>query len=406
MLAEVRLPLSCPSVADEVRAALSQSEGSLEEVVELIGQEPTLVAETVGAANRSNERDAVASDVATASLWLGKTAIAEMVQAADVCEDPSLAPWLRSWWIHAVAVGQFAAALAPAMRVDPAEARTAGMIHDIGRLLTLVSPMGERARQCYDLSRNMAIGTAAAEQMLLGVNHKQAGVEYCHRLGLPPRIAEVCQWHDPDDAAFKRFDHTRARLWSTVAAANQIAKASGFGGLPNDELAALPTDVAEIMPDAENAVQATAAELQTLISWRLGRDAPDPAHRAVNLSGLLITVICPSAVAASGSVVRRALRYQGATVAVFDDWTELCRKEPMSDLIILDATTQSLAGSVNAMRRYADSPFLSSTPWLVLARRSDDPKLTLAQAGIDRPIYPTPIRMTTLAQVVRRILNN
>ena len=105
---------------------------------------------------------------------------------------------LEQLWAHAVAVGVAAKTLAARLRAgDPDEAFTAGVLHDVGRLI-----LAMRFREEYWQSVGSA-GEAEAierkEAAALGVDHAEVGGWILEAWSLPPAIVEAVRSHHADD---------------------------------------------------------------------------------------------------------------------------------------------------------------------------------------------------------------
>src|SRR2546427_697110 len=106
---------------------------------------------------------------------------------------------LEDLWAHAVAVGVAAKALTARLRAgDPDEAFTAGVLHDVGRLI-LAMRFREEYWQCVG-----GAGEAGAierkEAASLGVDHAEVGGWILEAWSLPPPIVEAVRSHHAGDA--------------------------------------------------------------------------------------------------------------------------------------------------------------------------------------------------------------
>jgi HD-like signal output (HDOD) protein len=128
----------------------------------------------------------------------------------------------RRLWSHALATGVAAARLSggDAQAATRDRAFTAGLVHDIGKLLL------DRLlqRQLEQLPPNAAAGTLLiAERSLLGYDHAQAGAALGEAWNFPPDlVAAIGRHHEPPREA--------PALVRVVAAANLIAAHIGEHG--------------------------------------------------------------------------------------------------------------------------------------------------------------------------------
>jgi CheY-like chemotaxis protein len=275
------------------------------------------------------------------------------------------------------------------------------MLHDIGRLALLCSDLGPKVATCYDLSRNMAVGTNFAEQSLLGVNHIQAARILGERMKIPAQVMEVCETHDIDDSRRQALEQGSARMSALICAADQFAKIAGLGSLANDELLPIPEMVSALGDRVLSECEAALAEIQTILTWRLAGRQAAPAADLIRLDGMVLGMVSNRVMTLN--TYQRQLSRAGARCVVYKDVAELLSSQHTLDLLLIDQTREGIMSILPALRRIAQHPSLGSTPRLLMARRSDDPEQVLTQAGVKVHVYATPIRAASLLQVVRRL---
>jgi len=127
------------------------------------------------------------------------------------------------FWMHSAATAVFAEALSREMLLPhPAIAFTAGLLHDVGKLvvggfLALLPPE----------SNWWDFGNAAEERRLLGSNHCDVGQAISYRWNLPQQIGHACRWHhEPAETAGWDVED----LAEIVHAAAHLAYLAGFLG--------------------------------------------------------------------------------------------------------------------------------------------------------------------------------
>lgn len=403
-LAATPPPMVLPRIVDELKTALTSKAASPEDIVQLVESEPSLLIGLIATANKSQETANEPLDVDTALRWVGNAATEQLVQEIGAHETRLTAgsrPWVLRWWAHTMAVAQFASEMAPLLELQRDEVWAAAMIHDIGRLALLCSPLADKVITCYELARNMVIPTTFAEQMLLGINHKQAGLDLCIRAKMPKTMIRICETHDMEDAARESLDDYSARMTAVVSAADQLAKAVGLGGLASDELLPLPEPIlahARQLPSMINAVQ---AEIETLLTWRLGEESPLGPAADTPLSGLTIGMLSEQADAANPYLL--TLGRAGAAVTMYRDLSHLLSTKTTHDVLIVDQTRESVTRSLQTLRRLSAQETTGGIPTLLLARRSDDPDEVIREAGLDLTLYATPIRTNALLKAIRRL---
>jgi len=403
MLEGAELSMIFPSIREEIEES-ADGDISDNDLVNTVEQEPAIALNVMKGANFSQEKaGSKATDLETALSWVGKSGLVttlEKVAKIQEVEDDKIRPWLLRWWRHSVTVAQIAAELAPAFGLDQGMVRFAGMVHDIGRLMLLNSDLGPRVAAAYELTRNMTIPTIYAEQTLLAKNHKQIGEDVCDRYGVPKEVGKICITHDYDDTQRARLDEQAGMLSAVVCAADQTAKAIGYGSTLNDELMPLPQIMHAPMVELQVQIDRALAEVETLCMWRIAQ-AIEPARPAVSLAGLTIVFI--STAASECNPFHQALHKAGATVISFSDAKELLDAQPKHDVMVFDQTDASLSLVMPNLRRVANQKAFKPIPKLLLARKSDDPEDLVGQSGITMAVYTTPIRGNTLLEKIKRL---
>ena len=402
-LSQMAVPVIFSPGIEEIKSSILSGE-SAQNLVQDIEQEPHLLTGVLDLANCSQDSSSDAVDIETAIQWIGNAGLEEVVNklgGAESAISEETKPWIHRWWSHSVAMAQLAERLASAVRISKAEARAAGMIHDLGRLMLLSSDLAPKVVACYEATPDLAISTGLAEQVLFGMNHKQVGQEICKRHNIPNQLAAICDTHDFDDSARSRLDQYGARLSALINAADVLAKASGYGSLPNDELMPLPEVLAKTVDDLRPKLDAALAEIQTLISWRTGGNDPNPSPATTPLKGIVVVILASHDGPANPFV--QTLTRAGANVTVFGETNDLIDAKPLFDVLVLDQTNESVVQAVPMLRRLSKGQNFAEIPQLLLIRSGDDPETVIRQSGLDLAIYPTPIRINSLIQAVRSL---
>lgn len=101
---------------------------------------------------------------------------------------------------HALVAGLAAEEIAKATRIAaPDHTFCAGFLGDIGK--TCLDPLlADQAARVLDLTASELITFDQAEDLVLGINHAEAGAYLCAHWTLPPAIVEVVRWRLKPDA--------------------------------------------------------------------------------------------------------------------------------------------------------------------------------------------------------------
>jgi putative nucleotidyltransferase with HDIG domain len=160
---------------------------------------------------------------------IGLNALREMVciSAVSGLMVPERCPDfdLKAFWRHAVATACCAASLARQAGVSPSHAFTAGLLHDIGRMVLACTFPADYSRALRYRAETLCT-LLRAEQATIGVDHIQTGVELSSRWQLGADLQAAIAGHH-DDAVLALTD--AATLPAIVHLANRIAHAVDLG---------------------------------------------------------------------------------------------------------------------------------------------------------------------------------
>lgn len=176
---------------------LDDPNAPLDEIARVISADPALSVRILALANVPFYREAggVTALPRAVSLLgpqtvrsLASTAVLHLFSAERV-EVPD------QFWLHAITAAVAAARIAGRVRVDPAEALTTALLHDIGEQL-----LRARDPQRFDeIARTLATepieARLAIERRLLGIDHASLGAQVLAKQGLPAAITTAVQQH-------------------------------------------------------------------------------------------------------------------------------------------------------------------------------------------------------------------
>ena len=141
------------------------------------------------------------------------------VQVWDALGSGVARPRLEVLWTHAVACAVAAKALVARLRAgDPDETFTAGLLHDVGRLVLAMRFRDEYWKVVGGVAETESID--ALEREAFGVDHAEVGAWMLEAWALPPRIVEgVRLHHEPGRLAGPGIVGVTDRLvaWSDLA---------------------------------------------------------------------------------------------------------------------------------------------------------------------------------------------
>lgn len=193
---------SFPSLYFEIMKELDLPDPSLERVAAIVAKDPGMTvkllqivnAASLGLARRfSNPTEAVQQ--------LGIAVVQSLALSAHVftCfESHALKGFsISKLWDHGTNTARIARKILELERADAAlaeDAYTAGMLHDIGKLM-LANNLPEPFQRALDLTQQQHLRFLAAEQKVFGADHAGVGAYLLGLWGLPTTIVEAVAFH-------------------------------------------------------------------------------------------------------------------------------------------------------------------------------------------------------------------
>lgn len=234
VVAEIRQLPSLPAIVTHLIKALDNEAVGVDKLVEGITQDQALAARVLRVANSSfyGVEHEVAS-IHDAIIVLGFRAVGSLVMAASVTSY--FAPQatggfdLYRFWRHCIATALASRALAKASGLNPESGFTAGLLHDIGRLL-LVTTRPEHYALVLARRSELDCLIHEAERQVLGFDHAQAGEALATRWRFPPNIIRAVASHHAAEPG------ATPSLGDAVHVANVLAHALDLGGDADNQL--------------------------------------------------------------------------------------------------------------------------------------------------------------------------
>jgi putative nucleotidyltransferase with HDIG domain len=160
---------------------------------QIAGSDPVLCGRLLHVANsaRFGGREPV-TGVAEAAARLGVPMARKVLLAA--CFAPLFASKpLQEIWKHSQMVADAAAEAARRISLDPGLAYTAGLLHDIGRLVFAAGPTNCQVKLQQWIDDGFPL--VYAETLTYRKDHARAGADLLHSWNLPPAIVEAVEYH-------------------------------------------------------------------------------------------------------------------------------------------------------------------------------------------------------------------
>lgn len=202
-IAQVKRLPPAPSLAVELLGLFGSPDRDLDRIVELITHDPVLTVEVLKRCNSSFAGGSEpASDMFEAVTRLGLYEVYCVVvglMGAKAMDFGKQSPQVNSGdlWRHSVVTAVAASILAKRAHLPAAEAFTAGLLHDIGKLVFGSVAADEHCQirgQGHSFGRELAM----AEQAVLGVDHAHVGARLLEKWGLPESLTDAVRHHHAD----------------------------------------------------------------------------------------------------------------------------------------------------------------------------------------------------------------
>jgi putative nucleotidyltransferase with HDIG domain len=217
-----------PRVLAKLLASLSKPDSDTAEVVQLITYDPSLTATVLKLCNSAYfASSTAASDLNEAVQRIGFNNIYRIV--ASVSGSRLLGPPQQGYgfaagelWKHSVAAGIAAQCVAEEAGDDPNTAFTAGLLHDLGKIV-LAGALTDQYTKLVSETEARQHSLLEAEKTILGVQHAEIGGRLLAKWQFPDDlVAGVWHHHQPSGA------ENHNRLAACVYLGNMIAHFMGY----------------------------------------------------------------------------------------------------------------------------------------------------------------------------------
>jgi putative nucleotidyltransferase with HDIG domain len=194
---------SLPAVVMELLSSIDAQDVDISVLAKKVSHDQALMAKTLRLANSPVYGLQVkVTTLSQAITFLGFQATRNLIIAAAVtgcfAEGKCSGFDYKAFWRHSIATAACARVLARRMKFNQDYAFTAGLLHDIGRLV-LVTTFPEQYAQALALRRDADCELIEAERQVLGVDHVAAGIALAGHWNFSDtmRLA-IANHHDPE----------------------------------------------------------------------------------------------------------------------------------------------------------------------------------------------------------------
>lgn len=195
---------SPPLVYNEFKKQLESDDLDMDALAEIIGKDPALCAKILQLVNTAffgiPQR---IEDIHQAVMMLGSDVLKSLVLVLGLASkyEEQLAPYFSTsqFSSHALQVANCSLKIARKLQIDPKEADsafTAGLLHDVGRLILATFNPAFYAELVSESERK-SVALTQLEIREFGITHAQVGAYLLNLWGLPRGIVEAVAFHHP-----------------------------------------------------------------------------------------------------------------------------------------------------------------------------------------------------------------
>ena len=253
-----RLPYSPGLLAELFAQTGEASYSSLEDIGRTMAQDQGLTARVLALANSAYyglQAEVTSAGRAVAVLGLAEVrTLVLTVGVAAMARDhvPAKLLDLSAYWRHQAVTALGARLLARRLDMDPDALYTAGMLHDLGKLLTAMHRPGDWA--AIRASQAGILPWHEAEDAYWGIDHAIVGAMTLSSWNLPLAITDPVSWHHAPGLALESKAEAEALALADALAHVADDDATPTGLDPAEGLAKLGLDPGEISSELAAAV--------------------------------------------------------------------------------------------------------------------------------------------------------
>jgi putative nucleotidyltransferase with HDIG domain len=193
---------SVPALYVEMVQELQSPDGSIHKVGQIVSRDPAMTAKILQLANSAFfGRQHRISNAAEAVAYLGLNIIRNLLLAVHAFKQFAPSPnnmfSIEALWEHSISTATMAGKLANGEGSDKKlvdDAFTAGLLHDIGKLM-IVCRLPEAQTEAANYAKKNALPLWQAEQEILSTTHAEVGAYLFALWGLSDAIVEATAYH-------------------------------------------------------------------------------------------------------------------------------------------------------------------------------------------------------------------
>jgi putative nucleotidyltransferase with HDIG domain len=243
-LAAIKQLPTLPLVVRQVQKIIKNPKTSMEQIAAVIAKDQVLAARVIRLVNSAfYGLPKRMSAVSQAILVLGLNTVNNILMSVSIVNvfrtDTASDFDHEAFWEHAFGCACIARGIAKQINfAEPEDCFTAGLVHDIGRLV-LEQYFHQEFMKALKQSRSRKTPLLDEEIAVFGAGHDEVGALLCEKWNLPAQIISALRYHhqpsDPESGALTRI----------IAHAAQLTQAAGIGNSFDNE-AVRPNAIIEL----------------------------------------------------------------------------------------------------------------------------------------------------------------
>jgi putative nucleotidyltransferase with HDIG domain len=219
---------SLPAVVMELLGAIDQEDAHISVLAKKVSHDQALTAKTLRLANSSLfSLQVKVTTIQQAITFLGFESTRKLILAAAVtgCFPSGRCKGFddKAFWRHSIATAACARILARRLRVSQDVAFTAGLLHDIGRLV-LVCAVPEHYAKVLVLRKQKDCTLLDAERQLGEVDHVMAGVALAQHWNFSDTMQQAIAYHHDPETQGAGFLATIVHVADAIVHALDLAR--------------------------------------------------------------------------------------------------------------------------------------------------------------------------------------
>lgn len=219
-------PVSLPAIVIELNQILHSPDSSAVEVVNAINHNPVLTSRLLEFINSPFYSFPTTIDTLNKAVTvLGTQVLCDLVTACTIIEKFNFTPEIdfdpETFWCHSITTGMAARNIAQARNTDyPERLFIAGLLHDIGKLVTAMLLPGE-TESLNRINSKTSLNIEHPEEQIFGFTHEQLGNKLMDNWHFPESVSQAVLHHH-DLGATEEFEKDAAILHIANIIANNI----------------------------------------------------------------------------------------------------------------------------------------------------------------------------------------